>query len=169
MALHQQWVHGTAFAPPELPSVGVDEVNNIRWTDLTGLRQGGGTTWQGVPGQSAWFHVAIPTPAIIEEARSRLNRVYVLWQAGDVNASGWSSAGALITDVHVWDGPIRLQTFGTFREFGAHAGQIDGDNTFTISASPQIRFGVGISVRAEFSNVGNQIVYFSAAGADFEI
>ena len=38
MALHRNWVHGTAFAPPELPSVGVDEVNDNRWTDLTGLR-----------------------------------------------------------------------------------------------------------------------------------
>jgi hypothetical protein len=34
---------------------------------------------------------------------------------------------------------------------------------------PQISFGVGISVRAEFKNVGNQLVWFSAAGADFEI
>jgi hypothetical protein len=169
MALHQSWVHGTAFAPPELPSVGVDEVNNNRWTDLTGLRQGSGTTWQGVPNQSAWFHVAIPTPAIIEGARVRLNQVYVLWSAGDATASGWPNAGALVTDVHVWDGPNRIFTSGTFKEFGNHATQIDGDNTFVLPARPQITFGVGISVRAEFTNVGNQLVWFSAAGADFEI
>jgi hypothetical protein len=169
MALHQSWVHGTAFAPPELPSVGVDEVDNNRWTDLTGLRQGWGTTWQGVANQSAWFHVAIPTPAIIEGARVQLNQVYVLWSAGDATAAGWSDAGALITDVHVWDGPNRIKTFGTFRVFGNHATQRDSDNTFVLPARPQISFGVGISVRAEFKNVGNQLVWFSAAGADFEI
>ena len=169
MALHQSWVHGTAFAPPELPSVGVDEVNNNRWTDLTGLRQGWGTTWQGVVNQSAWFHVAVPTPAIIEGARARCNQVYVLWSAGDATAASWSNAGALITNIHVWDGPNRIQTFGSFRRFGNHAGGIDGENTFALPARPQISFGVGISVRAEFSNVGNQLVWFSAAGADFEI
>ena len=169
MALHRNWVHGTAFAPPELPSVGVDEVNDNRWTDLTGLRQGWGTTWQGVPNQSAWFHVAVPTPSIIEEAQVRVNQVYVLWSAGDADASGWSDAGALITDVHVWDGPNQIKTFGGFRRFGGHATQIDSQNTFALPAMPQISFGVGISVRAEFKNVGNQLVWFSAAGADFEI
>ena len=169
MGLHQRWVHGTAFAPPELPSVGVNEVDRNRWTDLTGLRQGWGTTWQGVPGRSAWFHIAVPTPSIIEGARVQLNQVYVLFSAGDSNTTRWQDAGANLTGCHVWDGPNRLMTFNTGKAFGNHAGGIDGTNTFRLTNRPQISFGVGISVQFEFQNIGNQLVWFSAAGADFEI
>ncbi len=60
-------------------------------------------------------------------------------------------------------------TFNTGKAFGNHATGIDGTNTFRLTNRPQIRFGVGISVQFEFQNIGNQLVWFSAAGADFEI
>jgi hypothetical protein len=169
MALHQSWAHGNAFAPPEFPSQGLYEVDNIRWTDVTGLRRGWGSFWRGQAGQSNWFHVAIPTPTIIEGARVRLQRIFVLFTAGDTTVNSANSSGANITDIHVWDGPNRIKTFGPFNLFGEHRGPIGGGNTFTLQAVPQISFGVGISIRASFSNVGNQLVGFAGAGADFDI
>jgi hypothetical protein len=168
MALHQNWAHGTAFAPAEEPS-GLNEVSGIDWTDVLGLRRGWGAFWEGKPGNAHWFHVSIPTPAIIEGARVRLLRIYVLFLAGDPNVSSPGSAGANITDIHVYDGPNRIATFGTFNLSGDRRAGIQGGNTFAVQARPQISLGVGISVRASFSNVGQQLIGFSAAGADFDI
>jgi hypothetical protein len=167
MALHQSWVHGNAFAPPEFPAAGLYEVDNVRWTDITGLRKGWGSFWLGQPGQSNWFHVAIPTPTIVEGARVRLQQIFVLFTAGDSTATGANASGANITDIHVWDGPNRIKTFGPFNLFGDHR-QPPG-NSFQLPAMPQISCGVGISVRATFSNVGDQLIGFAGAGADFDI
>ena len=170
MALHQSWVHGNAFAPPEFPGPpGLHHVDGVDWTDITGWRRGWGCFWQGHPGEANWFHVAIPTPSIVEGARVQLLQIFLLFTAGDLTATGAGQSGANITDIHVWDGPNRIATFGPFNLFGAHAGSPGGGNTFKLQAKPQIFMGVGISVRVNFSNVGDQLVGFSAAGADFDI
>ena len=169
MALHQSWAHGTAFAPAEEPSQGMLEVDGINWTDVIGLRRGWGSFYQGQPGTSNWFHVSIPTPAIIEGARVRLLKVFVLFLAGDPTVSSAGQSGANITDIRVHNGPNQIASFGTFNLFGDKRTGISGGNTFTLPAKPQITMGVGISVRATFSNVGIQMIGFSAAGADFDI
>jgi hypothetical protein len=169
MALHQSWAHGNAFAPPELPANGLYPVDNVRWTDITGLRRGWGSFWLGQPGTSNWFHVPIPTPTIVEGARVQLQRVFVLFTAGDTTATAAGQSGANITNIHVWDGPNRIATFGPFNLFGEHRQPVGGGNTFTVQAKPQITFGVGISVQATFSNVGDQLIGFAGAGADFDI
>lgn len=169
MALHQSWVHGTAFAPPEEPASGLYRVDNIWGTDIVGLRRGWGIFFLGQPGTANWFHVSIPTPTIIEGARVRLQRVFVLFSAGISTATSAGQSGANITDIHVWDGPNRIATFGTFNLFGQHRTRVEGGNTFNVNARPEIFLGVGISVRATFSNVGEQLIGFSGAGADFDI
>ena len=40
MALHSMWAHGTAFSPPEFPSTGLDNVDDVPYTDVLGLRRG---------------------------------------------------------------------------------------------------------------------------------
>ena len=100
MALHQSWVHGTAFAPPEEPASGLYRVDNIWGTDIVGLRRGWGIFFLGQPGTANWFHVSIPTPTIIEGARVRLQRVFVLFSAGISTATSAGQSGANITDIH---------------------------------------------------------------------
>jgi hypothetical protein len=107
--------------PAEQPANGLQEVNHIRWTDVVGLRQSGGTTFSGQSGGSNWFHVPIATPVIVNDVRAKLVQVFVMFQCGDPAASVASNAGANITDVHVWDGGSRIKMFGPFNLFGSIA------------------------------------------------
>jgi hypothetical protein len=166
MALHASWVHGTAFAPAERPANGLSNVNGVSWTDVVGLRQGGGTTFQGQAGHNNWFHVSIPTPVIVNDVRARLKQVFVMFQCGDPNAQAAQNAGANVTDIHVWDGPNRIHTFGPFLLFGEHRFRLDTSNTLVMPAAREISWGIGLSVRVQFS--AQTQVTFAAAGADFE-
>jgi hypothetical protein len=168
MGLHQVWVHGTAFAPPENPSQGLENVDNVPYTDVLGLRQGWGATWIGNAGSANWFHVSIPTPAVVDDATASLKRVFVLFSTGQ-GLSGPGLGGPTVTDVHVWDGSNRIQTFGGLQGWGDRRGDLDGVNTFVLPSQPGIRFGVGISVRVQFETIGVQRIEFAGAGADFEL
>src|SRR4051812_46260491 len=165
MATHASWVHGTAFMPAEQPEAGLDEVDGIKWTDVVGLRRGWGSFWQGVPNGANWFHVSIPTPVIVAGARARLEKVFVMWIAGDPSVSFGPNAGANVTDVHVWDGPTRILRRTGMLLAGDHRTRLDTDNQFAIPNTPEVRWGVGISVRVQFSQA--QQVGFASAGADF--
>jgi hypothetical protein len=168
MGLHQVWAHGTAFAPPENPSQGLENVDNVPYTDVLGLRYGWGATWIGNAGSANWFHVSIPTPTIVDDASASLQRVFVLFSTGQ-GLSGPGSGGPTVTDVHVWDGSARIQTFGGLQGWGDRRGSLDSINTFVLPSAPRIRFGIGISVRVQFETIGEQRIEFAAAGADFEL
>jgi hypothetical protein len=152
------WIHGNAFAVPEAPGFQNLQVGGIPWTDIVGLHRGWGQTWRGKQASRNWFHVAIPTPVIVDDTRLRLDKVFVLFNAG---------VSCDVTDVHVWDGPRQVQTFGTFRRTGDHCGALDGDNTFDISGNPEVFLGVGVSVFVTF-NLESDIT-FCSAGADFTV
>jgi uncharacterized protein DUF6623 len=168
MGLHAMWAHGTAFAPPENPSQGLENVDNVPYTDVLGLRQGWGASWVGDAGSANWFHVSIPTPAVVDDATANLKRVFVMYSTGQ----GYSlptQGGPQVTDVHVWDGASRIQTFGTVEGFGDRRFSLDAKNTFVLPSAPPIRFGVGISVRVQFTAIDEQRIEFAAAGAEFEL
>lgn len=121
------WVHGTSFVPERTAGAGEPLVTVKEWvdgpglpfSDVTGLRQGYGTTFRGKRNHNNWFHVSIPTPVIVpvyQPARQhydggqriRLEKVFVLFK-NYVSARG--GALARIQQVDVWDG---AQTrFGT--------------------------------------------------------
>jgi hypothetical protein len=164
---YANWVHGTAFMPPEFPTQGLDNVDGVPYTDVVGLRRGWGTFWQGKTGNANWFHVSIPTPVIIDNARVKLQRVFVMFTAGDTTVNNANLAGANITDIHVWDGVNLIRTFGPYLLFGDHRSHLDTSNTFELPNPLEIFWGVGISVRVQFS--ANQRVGFASAGADFEV
>jgi hypothetical protein len=108
--------------PAERPADGLQNVNNVQWTGLLGLRQSGGATFKGQNGASNWFHVPIATPVIVKDVRATLVRVFVMFQCGDPAAiieNNATIAGANVTDIHVWDGPNRIHKFGPFNLFGA--------------------------------------------------
>ena len=173
MALHTMWAHGTAFSPPEFPTTGLDNVDDVPYTDVIGMRRGPGAFWRGEPGNGNWFHVSIPTPTIIGGDAVRLRRVFVKYNAGASGSFLPYQAGANITDVQAWEGSGRLQQFGPFpggqEKFGDHRGALDADNTFVLSNPPVVTAGIGISVRVEFpQGSGEPIVQFTAAGAEFD-
>lgn len=164
MALHSMWAHGTAFSPPEFPSTGLDNVDDVPYTDVLGLRRGPGSFWRGEVGSGNWFHVSIPTPVIVGGDQVRLKRVFLKYDVGESN----------ITDVQVWEGSSRIQQFGPFptgkEKIGDHRGPLDADNTFVLPNDPLVSSGIGISVRVEFLWGSGEppIVQFTAAGAEFE-
>jgi hypothetical protein len=168
MALFASWSPGTAFMPAEIPSDMV-QVHGVGWTDVLGLRQSGGTTFQGKVGTSNWFHVPIATPVIISGVRAKLVRVFVMFQCGSAAAvtnNNATLAGCNITDVHVWDGPNRIHQFGAFLLFGEHRFRLGTSNTFAMPTPVDIFFGLELAVHVSFTQ--NESVTFASAGADFD-
>jgi hypothetical protein len=167
MALHASWVHGTAFQPAERPAGRLANVDGVAWTDVVGLREGSGSTWHGQASRANWFHVSIPTPVIVDGVRIRLVKVFVMFRCGDPDARIATSAGANITDIHVWDGPNRIRTFSGFNLFGDHQTRFDSSTMHALPTPQELYFGLGISVRVRFSAA--HTVTFTAAGADFDV
>lgn len=168
MALFASWSPGTAFMPAEFPAAGLGRVNGIPWTDVVGLRQSGGCTFQGQHGNSNWFHVPISTPVIVSGVRAKLIQVFVMFQCGDPNATFAANAGANVTDVHVWDGPNRIHMFGPFDLFGEHRFKLDTSTIFKMPVPNQnIFFGLELAVHVNFSQ--DQTITFASAGADFDV
>jgi hypothetical protein len=167
VALHASWTHGTAFQPAERPLDGLSNVDGIAWTDVVGLRQGWGASYNGNAGRANWFHVPIPTPVIVAGARAKLVKVFVMFRCGDPAGTNALSQPVNVTDIHVWDGANRIATFGPFNLFGEHRFRLDTSNTHALRAPRDVIFGIGLSVRVAFRFGGT--VTFAAAGADFEV
>jgi hypothetical protein len=169
MALFASWSPGIAFMPAEFPS-DMAQVNSIGWSDILGLRQSGGATFQGKVGTSNWFHVPIATPVIVADKRAQLVQVFVLFRCGSaagIAAHDADLAGCNITDVHVWDGPNRIFTFGPFKLFGEHRFDLGGPHLFQFNPPKDIFFGIELAVHVSFS--ANEPITFASAGADFQV
>jgi len=167
MALQAMWVHGTAFSPAEAPANGLVNVNNVGWTDVVGMRQGWGTTFQGRAGHSNIFHVAIPSPVITNGVRAKLSKVFVMFKCGEDPYGAGPSAAVNLLKVDVWDGPKMIHTFGEYLLAGEHRYKLDTNNTFKFTQPLEVFFGLGLSVLIKFNKDGQ--VTFASAGADFEV
>ena len=154
------------------PTTGLDNVDNVPYTDVLGMRRGPGSFWRGEPGNGNWFHVSIPTPVIVGGDRVALKRVFVKYSVGDPGAFLANEAGANAPDVQGREGSSRIQQFGPFptdkEKFGDHRGAVDEDNTFVLPSAP-----IGLirdwNLRAcRIRRVRQPVVQFAAAGAEFE-
>ena len=163
---YASWSPGIAFMPADIQA-DMAQVNGLPWTEF-GLRQSGGTTFQGKVGTGNWFHVPISTPVIVAGTRAKLDRVFVMFRCGSAASHANNNAliaGCNVTDVHVWDGPNRIAMFGGFNLFDEHRFHLDTSNTFTLKKPLDIFFGVELAVHVSFSQ--NESITFSSAGADF--
>lgn len=166
MALFASWSPGIAFMPAEQPGNMVP-TPGFPGTDLVGLRQSGAATFQGKVGSDNWFHVPIATPVIIANTRAKLVRIFVMFMSGNPTPPALASqAGANVTDIHVWDGGKRIQTFGPFNLFGDHRFTFDTSSMHTLPNPIDVFFGIEIAVHVTFSQ--NFPVIFTSAGADFD-
>ncbi|MFE7190510.1 DUF6623 family protein [Kitasatospora sp. NPDC057541] len=126
MALQASWVHGNAMV--------VENPENLSRNGHFGW----GSDVDITPGKSSWFHVAVPTPVIVNDVRTNLVRVFVLFKT-DVGFGR-------LTRVHVWDGSGGpLQQFENLASEGEHRTGLDGQNTFTLDQPHSVAFGIGIS------------------------
>jgi hypothetical protein len=123
MAMQASWVHGNALtveSPENLARVG-----HFGW----------GADMAIQPGKGSWFHIPLPTPVIVNDVRTKLQRVFLLFDA--VSGS--------IRNVHVYDGSSKLQEFNNLLFEGEHRLALDGQNTFNLATPHTVAWGIGIS------------------------
>jgi hypothetical protein len=154
----------------------------IPWSNVNGLPHGWGTTFRGKNALTSgpfgarttgpfdpanpfqfsqkgyWFHFPLPTPVIVADRRSRLLRVFCLWEA---------RPGAAPCCVHVWDGPNRKAAFAITPNSTGSPNLVEGVTQFNLPTPPEVQFGVNISLGAFFS-ADADLTFFSA-GADFDV
>jgi hypothetical protein len=125
MPMHSSWVHGNALtveSPENLSRVG---------------HNGWGADMLIRPGKGSWFHIPLPTPVIVGDVRTQLQRVFLLFKSD-------TGAGA-IRNVHVYDGSSKPQEFNDLFLAGEHRLGLDGANTFTLSSPHSVAWGIGIT------------------------
>ena len=138
---HAMWIHGHSLHI-EYP----DRMESAR-------RHGSAITLIGQANSRNWFHLAIPTPVIVDDKRLDLDSVMLRFR----------TSGATITRVHIYDGETRLEAHN-----GLSLTSTDyGFERFPASGSPHPRWGVGISFRGEFGGASEERrIDVSSAGAD---
>ena len=109
-----------------------------------------------------WIHFAIPTPVIVNGKRSSLKKIFVFYK---------TEGTAKITAVHVYDGIKKIKEFNNISIAGDHSKTVDSNNSWMITPTISIEFGLGISVHVDFgppNKSGVPYIWFTTAGADFE-
>lgn len=142
---YASWIHGHSMQieyPERLASV---------W------RAGFYIGLEGKPGTENWFHFAIPTPVILNDARLRADSVMLCFNT--------RSADAFVRDVHVYDGDVLVADHRNVN--------LSGNNRFVRFAVPDRPFvwlGLGISIGVGFGvEAMDHRMEFVAAGCDFTL
>jgi hypothetical protein len=153
MKLYASWTHGNALTVQSPQVLSPNEVGHGGW----------GADYSVQPGQSSWFHIPIPTPVIVADVRSQFQKFFLLFEI---------PGGGRITEVHVYDGSVKIQEFKGLSLSGAHRTQLDGANTFNLSSPHTVIWGIGITFTftADIgfdSPVPPSRLILGAAGADF--
>ena len=87
------------------------------------------------PEEASWFHIPLPTPVIVDDKRIFLGQLFLLC---------WTDGG-VIQEVHIWDGPTRVQEFVALAVQGEHRFGIDNANTFKMEQVHTVDWGMCIS------------------------
>lgn len=158
------WVHGNAVVAESPPAEdgGLLNFNHYGWGTQITMR----------PGFARWFHIAIPSPVILDGARMKLIRVFL----GFRQIAGFRNAGT-IQDVHLWDAGQRIAMLSNRDFVNAPAARIDGYRTYELREPRPWGFGVGVSFRLSalpyleghfIENRDAPVIVIGSAGADFE-
>lgn len=154
MALYASWTHGNALTvenPENLAKVG-----HFGW----------GADMLVQPGKASWFHIPLPTPVIVNDVRTKVQKLFVMFRT--------DPGGGQIRNVHVYDGSGKVQEFNGLHLSGEHRGALDGQNTFNLSAPHTVVWGMGISFFFQASvGIDSPIppsrMIVASAGGDFTV
>lgn len=138
---HAMWIHGH--------SIRVEYPDRM---DAT-MRKGYYIRLDGRANTTNWFHVAIPTPVIVEGNRLQIDSVMLRFRV----------AGATVTAVHVYDGENKI---------ASHDGLSLNPNDwaferFDVPDKPEVFWGLGMSFKVNFSSGSSRRIEVSSAGGDF--
>jgi hypothetical protein len=163
------WVHGN-IVKAEYPG----RLTRLEDVEDTAYRRGWGVEFrvrhQGgfpspivPPNDRNWFHIPFSNPVILDDIRPRLQKTFVFYKAGL----------ALITALHIYDGPRIVKAFNDLSLTGDHSSGIDADNSWVIDPPITIYYGLGFSVGVQFlqDNPSDPVnpfgsILFTTAGAD---
>lgn len=164
MGVYDFWTHG-ASVQVEYP----DRIQYIR-------RCGDGTVIRQKHGTWNWFHFAIPTPTIINNARPKYDVAYLKARTGNRNIQGIQSwpTEAFISEIGFLDmGKIAHEVLGTVANVYVNCGaEPFGINKKLPEKEPQN--GLVMCVRVEFKpdpaskGAVGEILFFGA-GARFKV
>ena len=159
MTLQAVWVHGQVGFP--------DTLFDAQGNPLVSYISSGSSevpSYKGQPQTHIWFNFPIATPVIHNGIRIRLIQVFVLFR---------SDPQVALTEVHVWDGARRVDTFSPESGIsGLHDGSrgladlIPNVTMWVVNQRPEIYWGLCVSARIQFKAEG--VITFTSAGADFE-
>jgi hypothetical protein len=105
-----------------------------------------------------WFHFAIPTPVIVDNNRLSIDSAMLRFRVKHTLTS--------VTAVHVYDGEKKIANYNGLNVSPSSFGL----NRYNVPGSPDVRWGIGISVGIRFlgANDTQNTVEFASAGVDFE-
>lgn len=140
---HTMWVHGN--------SMQIEDVDA-----LAALWRSGFCIYvEGKAGSLNWLHAAIPTPAVVDGHRLHIGSVMLTCRT--------MSADAIVRDVHVYDGDVKI---GDINDVNL-SGDV-GTVCFEIPDHPEVQSAIGISIGLSFgSEPLAHGVSVTAAGAEF--
>lgn len=161
MTTQSSWIHGVAVKPEFVGDeyfVPVEyDGTKYAYTELVGLPQGPGGTWRGRAGTTSWFHVALPTPTLVDGAPVSLTKLTVAFKTEE---------GAFLGNVHAWDGANRIVAESGLQLQGAHNGT-DGNEAaaFALDQPQPVTCGLIVSLSIQFENEAE--VQISGVGGEF--
>ena len=124
MSKYTSWVHGNALTAESLENI----------IDIT--HSGWGTDVTMKPGKASWFHVPLPTPAIVDGIVAKVTRVFLLFETTSVT----------IRSVHIYDGHRVLEELNSLTPAqGDFRTKLVSANTYALKAPHAVRSGIGIS------------------------
>lgn len=147
--VYASWVQGNVTQVEYPARLGKPKQLHIGW----------GARFWGKENTSNWFHIPVTTPVIVENVRTQLKKVFVLFKTyGD----------AKVTSVHVYDGDKLIKFFDNLSITGSHM-TTDASNTFNVIPNISVRYGLSLAVRVEFgAKTGSDFasILFTSAGVD---
>jgi len=147
------WMHGNAVV--------VQHPEHLLALD----HRGWGPEFKLRRGTDSWFHIAIPTPLILENQRPQLVRVFLCFNTPEGDGH--------ISEVHVYDGPNGFQVFDNLLLAGdRRAYLMSGYNTFALPSPRLLYWGLGISFLYHAALCSKEpfspsYLSIAAAGGDF--
>lgn len=96
----------------------------------------------GKPGEAVWIHYAIPTPVIVADNRLSADQAMIRCR------TVWEN-DAWIESVHIFDGEEKIASHNDLHDVAADWSFL----RYEIVGSPDIRWGIGLSIKIRFTNM----------------
>ena len=120
-----------------------------------------GRGYGACPGKASWFHIPLPTPVIVGDARTSVQKLFLMFLAQNCE----------IRAVHIYDGSSKVQELNGLHLSGEHRTGLDGQNTVNLSAPHTVIFGIGIAFLVQasigFDTPIRTRLIVASAGGDF--